>query len=274
MSLVAVVTGSNKGIGLAIVRGLLKQFKGTVYLTSRDSAKGDEAVKLLKAEGLHPKYLKLDVTNTESILNMKDYLIKNYGGVDIFVHNAGIMYRPSDNIPQDEVAENTINTNYVASLNISNTILPILNPNGRLVLLSSMLSMSAYRNCSDQIKDFFKSPSLTEEALTKKMFEYVDAVRSDEIKALGFSNEAYGISKLGVNALTRILGNKARELKTQNILVNCCCPGWVKTDLGGHRAHLTPDQGARVPLMLALIPEGDTEPNGKFVRDFKVVEWC
>ena len=32
---VAVVTGSNKGIGLAVVRGLCKQFKGAVYLTSR-----------------------------------------------------------------------------------------------------------------------------------------------------------------------------------------------------------------------------------------------
>ena len=32
---VAVVTGSNKGIGLAIVRALCKQYDGAVYLTSR-----------------------------------------------------------------------------------------------------------------------------------------------------------------------------------------------------------------------------------------------
>lgn len=33
---VAVVTGSNKGIGLAIVRALCKQYQGIVYLTARD----------------------------------------------------------------------------------------------------------------------------------------------------------------------------------------------------------------------------------------------
>lgn len=33
---VAVVTGGNKGIGLAIVRALCKQFQGVVYLTARD----------------------------------------------------------------------------------------------------------------------------------------------------------------------------------------------------------------------------------------------
>ena len=40
-SKVAVVTGSNKGIGLAIVRALCKQFNGAVFLTSRSECGGD-----------------------------------------------------------------------------------------------------------------------------------------------------------------------------------------------------------------------------------------
>lgn len=47
-SRVAVVTGGNKGIGLAIVRGLCKQFEGTVYLTSRDTERGLLAVNALE----------------------------------------------------------------------------------------------------------------------------------------------------------------------------------------------------------------------------------
>lgn len=35
-SKVAIVTGGNKGIGLAIVRALCKQYQGVVYLTARD----------------------------------------------------------------------------------------------------------------------------------------------------------------------------------------------------------------------------------------------
>ena len=37
---VAVVTGSNKGIGLGIVRALCKKYQGDVYLTARDEARG------------------------------------------------------------------------------------------------------------------------------------------------------------------------------------------------------------------------------------------
>ena len=43
-SKVAVVTGSNKGIGFAIVKQLCQQFDGTVYLTSRDEGRGKAAV--------------------------------------------------------------------------------------------------------------------------------------------------------------------------------------------------------------------------------------
>ena len=47
---VAVVTGGNKGIGLATVRGLAKAFDGDVLLTARDEDRGREAVKRLKDE--------------------------------------------------------------------------------------------------------------------------------------------------------------------------------------------------------------------------------
>ena len=64
---VAVVTGGNKGIGLAVVRGLGKQFTGDVYLTARDEGRGREAVAMLEAEGLSPKFHQLDITSQESI---------------------------------------------------------------------------------------------------------------------------------------------------------------------------------------------------------------
>ena len=45
---VAVVTGSNKGIGFAIVKGLLQKFDGDVFLTSRNEERGLAAVEGLK----------------------------------------------------------------------------------------------------------------------------------------------------------------------------------------------------------------------------------
>lgn len=48
MTKVAVVTGSNKGIGLAIVKGLFGKFDGDIFLTSRSEDRGLAAVEELK----------------------------------------------------------------------------------------------------------------------------------------------------------------------------------------------------------------------------------
>ena len=47
---VAVVTGSNKGIGLGIVRALCKKYQGDVYLTARNEARGKVREAVLQKE--------------------------------------------------------------------------------------------------------------------------------------------------------------------------------------------------------------------------------
>ncbi len=93
MARVAVVTGSNKGIGFAIVRGLAKKFEGDVFLTSRSEERGTEAVKELKKEGLDVKFHQLDIDDRDSILKLRDFLKENYGGLDILINNAGIAFK-------------------------------------------------------------------------------------------------------------------------------------------------------------------------------------
>lgn len=63
MSTVAVVTGANQGLGLALVRGLCGMLGdgGIVYLTARDRKRGEQAVGGLAAEGLRPLLELLDV---------------------------------------------------------------------------------------------------------------------------------------------------------------------------------------------------------------------
>ena len=91
---VAVVTGSNKGIGLAIVRSLCKKFDGDVVLTSRDEGRGNEAVAELKEkEGLNPVYHQLDITSRDSIEGLVTFIGDKYGGLDVLINNAGIAYK-------------------------------------------------------------------------------------------------------------------------------------------------------------------------------------
>ncbi|GFX03398.1 carbonyl reductase 3 [Trichonephila clavipes] len=90
---VAVVTGSNKGIGFAIVRALCPKFDGDVILTARDEERGKAAVEKLKTEGLNPKFHLLDISDENSIKTLASFLKKEYGGLDVLVNNAAIFYQ-------------------------------------------------------------------------------------------------------------------------------------------------------------------------------------
>ncbi|MEQ8926314.1 MAG: SDR family NAD(P)-dependent oxidoreductase, partial [Fulvivirga sp.] len=90
---------------------------------------------------------------------------------------------------------------------------------------------------------------------------------------LGAMNEmagghpSYRLSKVGLNAFTKILSS---DLSDTNIKVNSMCPGWVKTDMGGKGAQRSVEQGADTAVWLAT---AEDIPNGKFLRDRKVIEW-
>uniref|UniRef100_A0A671LUK5 Carbonyl reductase 1 n=1 Tax=Sinocyclocheilus anshuiensis TaxID=1608454 RepID=A0A671LUK5_9TELE len=57
------------------------------------------------------------------------------------------------------------------------------------------------------------------------------------------------------------------------ILLNACCPGWVRTDMAGPNATKSPEEGAETPVCLAMLPEGAKEPHGQLVWDKTVQEW-
>ena len=75
------------------------------------------------------------------------------------------------------------------------------------------------------------------------------------------------MSKSSLNALTRILH---AELNSFGISVNSVCPGWLRTDLGGESAPLSPEEGARTPVWLATMVDS---PSGKFFRNKEEIEW-
>ena len=80
--------------------------------------------------------------------------------------------------------------------------------------------------------------------------------------------------QIGATVLSMI---QARELtKTRagdGILLNACCPGWVRTDMAGDKAPKSPEEGAQTPTYLALLPVEAKEPHGQLVWDKVVREW-
>ncbi len=206
MAKVAIVTGSNKGIGLAIVRGLCRQFKGDVHLTSRNPKLGKEAVTQLEGEGLAPKYHQLDITSLESIETLKKFMVEKYGGVDVLVNNAGIAYKSASPIEQATV---TTNVNFTGTLNMMRAFVSITKPHGRIANVSGFVGALS-RLTSSTLRDRFSSPTLTEAEVVALMDEFISAVREGNHREKGWPNTFYGITKIGVTAMTKVF---AREVE-------------------------------------------------------------
>ncbi|XP_065936076.1 carbonyl reductase [NADPH] 1-like isoform X2 [Magallana gigas] len=270
---VAVVTGSNKGIGYAIVRGLCKQFEGDVYLTARKEELGQEATKSLNSEGLYPKFHQLDITDQASIDRLRDFLKNTYGGLDILVNNAGIAYKQDSTAPFAEQAEVTIRTNYQGTLDLCNALFPLLRPHARVVNVSSMASTFAIKKCSKQVQAKFLNYKITVDDLTNLMHDFIQAAKKGNHENKGYPSSAYGMSKVGVSVLTEIQHRQLSTDSREDILVNACCPGYVDTDMSSHKGHKTIDQGADTPIYLALLPPGTKSPAGNFLSERKIKKW-
>nr|KAF6377423.1 hypothetical protein mMyoMyo1_002144 [Myotis myotis] len=237
-SRVALVTGANKGIGFAITRDLCRRFSGDVVLTARDSARGRAAVQQLQAEGLRPRFHQLDIDDLQSIRALRDFLRKEYGGLDVLVNNAGIAFK------------------------------------GRVVNVSSMESLRALKNCSPELQQQFRSDTISEEELVGLMNKFVEDTRNGVHQREGWPNSTYGVTKIGITVLSRIHArNLSAHRREDKILLNACCPGWVRTDLTGPQAPKSPEEGAETPVFLALLPSDAEGPHGQLVTEKKVVKW-
>lgn len=229
---VAVVTGANRGIGFETCRQLAK--KGIqVILTSRDEVKGKAAAEKLQAEELDVSYHPLDVTNSESVQRLAQFIKSEKGQLDILVNNAGVLIDSSDSLLNTKIdtLHETMDTNLFGPLLLCQALIPLMQQHnyGRVVNVSS---------------------------------------GAGQLSDMSSGYPSYRISKTALNALTRIIAN---ELKGTNILVNALCPGWVKTDMGGANASKTPEQGADTVVWLATLP--DNGPTSGFFRDRQPIPW-
>ncbi|XP_033629911.1 carbonyl reductase [NADPH] 3-like [Asterias rubens] len=271
---VAVVTGSNKGIGFGIVRTLCKQLEnGIVYLTARDEGRGKEAVAKLNQEGLQPKFHQLDINDGESVARLREHLKTVYGGVDILVNNAGIAFKRASTEPFGNQAAITMATDYRGTLDVCHSFHPILKPHGRIVNVSSMNGVKAFDELSEENKAHFRAIK-TEEDINLLLKDFIEAAKEGDHKSKGWPSSAYGTVKLGLICGTKLLGEAVQKDRPQDdILIMACCPGHVRTDMSSQQGVKTIDEGADTPVYLALLSSGSTEFNGKMYFDRALVEF-
>ncbi|KAI1722065.1 short chain dehydrogenase domain-containing protein [Ditylenchus destructor] len=269
---VFVVTGSNKGIGYGIVRGLAEKVKGgIIYLTARSLTLGEEALSKVQNELGSKKQSEiqlhqLDITDENSCKNFAAHLKKEHGGIDVLINNAGFAFKSAATESAEEQAKITIDINYYGTKTASKHLVPLIRPGGRVVNVCSQAGIMVNTYSPEWINKF-KTVNYTEADIDHFVEEYKKAAKEGNRRERGFPESAYRVSKAAEIAYT-LLQNA--ELKSKSIIANACCPGYVDTDMTSHKGPLTITEGADTPIYLATDPN---VPDGKFVYLRKVTEW-
>lgn len=117
---VAIITGSSKGIGESIARGLAEQ-GAKVVISSRKQAAVDEVVERFKADGLEAFGIACHVGDAEQRQNLVAKTIEHFGGVDILVNNAATnpTFGPLVKV-DDAVFDQIMNVNVKACMVLAN----------------------------------------------------------------------------------------------------------------------------------------------------------
>jgi gluconate 5-dehydrogenase len=99
---VALVTGSSRGLGFVLARGLALA-GATVVLNGRDEQRLTAAAQRLKSEGLSVGCSAFDATDENAVSAAVADLMSTYGGIGILVNNAGIQRRaPLEDFPEND----------------------------------------------------------------------------------------------------------------------------------------------------------------------------
>ena len=228
MPLHCLVTGANRGIGLAFVRQLLAR-GDRVVATCRHPGK---ATALNTLTGEYPgrlHVLPLDVADARSRAELVRELPLVYGDevekpvIDLLINNAGVLH-PGERFGTLSAAhlEDSFRTNAAGPLLLTEALAPILADGGTVANLSSQLG------------------SIT--------------------NTTRFGTPSYNISKAAQNMATVLL---AHALRDRGIRVVALHPGWVQTDMGGDGAQITVD--ASVTGLLRVIGNLSAADSGRFL---------
>ena len=146
MSKVAMVTGSSRGLGKAIVLELAKNGYDVVINYNNS----EERAKLVQEEvhrfGVKSLLIKCDISKEEEVKSMVDETIKEFGKIDVLVNNAAVCY---DSLYEDKSADNfrkTLDVNVVGTFLVSKYIGDIMYQNryGKIVNVSSTNGINTY----------------------------------------------------------------------------------------------------------------------------------
>ena len=163
----AIVTGSTRGIGKETALLLLKNGMN-VIISSKNQDSVDNAIQDIYLKFPSKKEnilgLKCDVSKYSDVKSLVDVSIKKFGGINILVNNAGIVYFKCLLDTTEEGWDKTIDTNLKGVLLFTKEVLPYMieNKSGVIINVSSGAGKSGFPNLSAYCASKFGVIGLTE----------------------------------------------------------------------------------------------------------------
>jgi 2-dehydro-3-deoxy-D-gluconate 5-dehydrogenase len=139
---VAIVTGGNGGLGLGMARGLARA-GAVIAIAARDEAKGQKAVKDLKAIGIGCGFYPVQVSSRASCQAMVDHVAGDFGRCDILINNAGTTVRKRPELVSEDEWRSVLDVNLGGALFCAQAVYPHMKAAGRgkIVNIGSMYSV-------------------------------------------------------------------------------------------------------------------------------------
>ena len=259
---VAIITGSNTGIGKETARELCRQ-GANVVLACRSEEKANAVIDEFKKENpkIKVEFIKLDLSDLESIRSFVTEFNKRHSRLDILINNAATV--TWDRKETKDGFELQFGTNHVGPFYLTTLLLDLLKSSGdsRIINVSSEGHHVANIDWDDLMSE------------KKKYASFMTYVRS----------------KLANNMFTRDL---AKKLEGTNVRVVCLHPGSVITDISRDVKERwysqllwkifaanpvagffwkTPAQGAQTTIYCAL-EEHEKLRHGAYYKDCKVAK--
>jgi NAD(P)-dependent dehydrogenase (short-subunit alcohol dehydrogenase family) len=229
---ITLITGGNKGLGYETARRL-RAAGHTVYIGARDPERGQAA-----ADELRVSFVRLDVTDEDSVAAAATELERREGQIDVLVNNAGIVG------PLRDVADLTgpdatlvLDTNVVGIVRVTHAFLPLLEKSPSPVIVNVTSGLGSFTLTHD--------PSRIESTVRGPL---------------------YSASKA---ALTMLTTQYAKALP--HVRVNAADPGYTATDLNHNNGTQTVTEGTDAIVTLATVAADG--PTGTFVDRNGTVAW-
>lgn len=182
-------------------------------LAEKCLAEGERVIGTLRGDApLSHKRLslfRLDLSSPESITKCAGEITQLGEKIDVLINNAGVLLDEDETTVVVEKLRATLEVNLFGTVDFTERMIALMNKPGHIVNISSTAGSLEY----------------TGQGISHYPHHY----------------PSYKISKAALNMYTRVL---ASRLASSHITVSSVHPGWVRTEMGGDEADISPEEAA------------------------------